>query len=64
MKPIKAVKEFSLNGKFYSKNDIVEIKNKEDLIKLNEKGFIEPLTIKDIQNFEIEEKRNFNKKEE
>lgn len=58
---------FNLNGVFYDKGDEVEVKNKEQLIKLNEKGFIEPLTAKEIQNWGKEEKpvyRTLRKKEE
>ncbi len=50
MKPV-AKKEFQLDGIFYEKGEEVEIKNKEQLIKLNEKGFIEPLTPKQIQDY-------------
>ena len=42
---------FELNGVFYEAGDEVEVENKDQLIKLNEKGFIEPLTPKQIQNF-------------
>lgn len=51
MKEIKAVTNFTLNGVYYEKGDIVKVETIEDLIKLNEKGFIEPLTAKEIQNF-------------
>ena len=50
MKPV-AKKDFQLDGIFYEKGEEVEIKNKEQLIKLNEKGFIEPLTPKQIQDY-------------
>lgn len=61
---IKATKDFTLNGIAYEKGDQVEVKTKEDLIKLNEKGFIEPLTLKQIQNFGKAESKKFYKKEE
>lgn len=65
MKPIKAKKDFFLNEIFYGKGDEVKVETKEDLVKLNEKGFIEPLTIKDIQNFgEKEEPKKIFRKEE
>ena len=53
MKTIKAIKNFSLNGVFYEPNDEVKVVSKEQLITLNEKGFIEPLTPKEIQNFNL-----------
>ena len=55
MKPIAKI-DFSANGIFYSKGDEVKVKTKEQLMKLNERGFIEPLSQKDIQNFGKEEK--------
>lgn len=52
-----ANKDFNINGKiFYNKGDEVKVETKEQLIKLNEKGFIEPLSMKDIQNFGKEPK--------
>lgn len=62
MKIIKAKKDFALNGVAYEKGDEVRVKDKSELISLNEKGFIEPLTLKQIQNFGKEPKEN--KKEE
>lgn len=50
MKP-KARIDFEMGGIFYEKGDEVEVNNKDQLIRLNEKGFIEPLTPKQIQNF-------------
>ena len=52
MKPYKARINFSLNGIYYDAGDEVNITTKEQLIRLNEKGFIEPQTAKDIQNFD------------
>ena len=46
-------------GSFYQ-----YFETKEDLVKLNEKGFIEPLTFKDIQNFGKEEPKKIFRKEE
>lgn len=60
MKPI-AKERFSLNNIIYEKGDEVEVKTKEQLIKLNERGFIEPLKIKDIQNFGKEPKKEYKK---
>lgn len=56
-----AKKNFSLNGIFYEVGDEIKVENKEDLIKLNERGFIEPLTIKQIQNFN--NSKNYEKEE-
>lgn len=62
MKSIIAKKNFALNGVAYEKGDEVRVKDKSELVSLNEKGFIEPLTLKQIQNFGKEPKEN--KKEE
>lgn len=62
METIKAKKSFTLNGVAYEKGDDVKVYNKNELVALNEKGFIEPLTLKQIQNFGKEPKEN--KKEE
>lgn len=64
MKPIKAKILFSHKGIWYEAGDEVKVETKEDLVKLNEKGFIEPLTFKDIQNFgKKEEPKKFFRKE-
>ena len=52
-----AKKDFNLNGIIYAVGDEVFVNSQEDLIKLNEKGFIEPLTAKQIQNFDREQRR-------
>ena len=64
MKPIKAKVLFSHKGIWYDAGDEVKVEAKEDLVKLNEKGFIEPLTFKDIQNFGKEEPKKIFRKEE
>ena len=47
MKP-KAKIDFFIDNRFYSKGD--EVKEQyEAIVKLNEKGFIEPLTYKQLQ---------------
>lgn len=64
MKPT-AKKDFSHNGIFYTAGEEVQVDNKEDLIRLNEKGFINPLTMKEIQEyFKKPEKKIFKKEEE
>nr|DAF88313.1 MAG TPA: hypothetical protein [Siphoviridae sp. ctt8434] len=66
MKPIKAKVLCSYKGAWYEAGDEIKVETKEDLVKLNEKGFIEPLTFKDIQNFgkKEEPKKIFRKEEE
>lgn len=46
-----ASKDIQINGIYYDKGEEVEVKNKEQLIRLNEKGLIEPLTAKEIQDW-------------
>lgn len=60
MKPIAKI-NCRYNGTFYDKGDEVEVQTKDDLIKLIENGFIEPLTGKEIQDFF---KKPITKKEE
>jgi hypothetical protein len=48
MKSIKAKKDFTLNDIDYFAGDEVKTNNITEIIKLNEKGFIEPLTRKEI----------------
>lgn len=66
MKPIKARVLCSYKGAWYEAGDEIKVETKEDLVKLNEKGFIEPLTFKDIKNFgkKEEPKKIFRKEEE
>ena len=47
----KAKKIFSFNNTIYEIGDEVKVNTKEELIALNERGFIEPLTTKQIQEF-------------
>lgn len=64
MKPIKAKVLCSYKGTWYEAGDEINVETKEDLVKLNENGFIEPLTFKDIQNFGKEEPKKIFRKEE
>lgn len=50
MKPIAKI-DCQINGTFYSKGEEIKVENIEQLAKLNEKGFIEPLTPKQIQDY-------------
>ena len=64
MKPIKAKVLCSYKGTWYEAGDEIKVETKEDLVNLNEKGFIEPLKFKDIQNFGKEEPKKIFRKEE
>ena len=62
---MKAKIDFILNGKFYEGNKEIELAGIkfEEVIKLNEKGYIYPLTTKEL--YEIKEKiENSSKKKE
>jgi hypothetical protein len=48
MKSIKAKKDFTLNNIDYFAGDEVKTKDIKEIIKLNEQGFIEPLSRKEI----------------
>lgn len=61
MKKVIAKKDFVLNSKNYIIGDEIETKNIEDIIKLNEKGFIEPLSYKDLVILEREIKKEKSK---
>ncbi len=58
-----ASKNFTFKEKFYKEGSEVKITSKEDIIKLNEKGFIEPLTYKEIQDIGKQKKKEGNKDE-
>lgn len=55
-----------INNVYYKKGNEIDVPNKQALIKLNEMGFIEPLTPIEIQNWKKEEpiRRILTKKEE
>lgn len=57
MKKVIAKKDFILNGNNYIVGDEVKIDNIEAITKLNEKGFIEPLSYKDLVILEREIKK-------
>lgn len=48
MKKIIAKKDFGANGISYIKGDEIKTKNYDSIVKLNEKGLIEPLDYKDL----------------
>ena len=43
-----ARKDFTLDREFYFAGDEVKIKDFDKIVKLNEKGFINPLTLKEL----------------
>lgn len=53
---LKIKKSCFYNGTYYDVGDELDIKDKKETIRLNEKGFIEPLTQKQIQNIGREPK--------
>ena len=61
-----AKKDFTRNGEPIFAGDEVKVNTVEELVKLNEKGFIEPLTLKDIVQFkkELENPKKIKKEEE
>lgn len=48
MKSIKVIKNFTANGKAYIVGDEIKDINYDQVVKLNEKGFIEPLSYEDL----------------
>lgn len=66
MKPIKVIKDGKYQNTYIYENDILEpTKENFEMIKvLNEKGFIEPLTLKEINEIEKFINKSRNKKEE
>lgn len=64
-----AQRDFILNGEYYFKNDEIEpnkIGTIQDISRLNENGFIKPLSLKELVKLEQELKQNkkTNKEEE
>lgn len=62
-------RDFVLNGVYYFKNDEIEpeeIGTIKDITRLNENGFIKPLSLKELIKLESEMKqpKNINKEEE
>ena len=60
MKKIIAIKDFLANGESFIEGDEIKTKNYEAIVKLNEQGFIEPLSYKEL----ILIKRELENKEE
>lgn len=59
-----AKKDFSMNGKNYIEGDELTNLTIQEIVKLNEKGFIEPLSYKDLVLIQREFENKKNKKEE
>lgn len=64
MKKIIAAKDFSANGVYYLAGDELKGLSFEQILKLNELGFIEPLDFKDIILITRENGKEKNIKEE
>lgn len=60
MKKVIAKIDFTLQGKKYQKGTKVKINSKEELIKLNERGFIEPFSFVEIQEYFEKKKKEGN----
>lgn len=63
MKPIAKI-DCKINDTYYSKGEEIKVDNIEQLNKLNERGFIEPLTQKQIQDYFKKPIYKFSKEEE
>lgn len=62
-------KDFVLNGEYYFKNDEIEpnkIGTIQDISRLNENGFIKPLSLKELIKLEseMEQSKKINEEEE
>ena len=63
MKKIIAKKDFTIDGKFFIKDEPVDVKDIDTIKKLNENGFIYPLELKDLVILERELKNNIKEEE-
>ena len=61
-----AKKDFTRNGEPIFTGEEVKVNSVEELVKLNEKGFIEPLSFKEIVQFkkELENPKKIKEEEE
>lgn len=66
MKSIIAIKNFIANGKNYIANDEIKDMTYNQIVKLNEKGFIKPLSYEDLTIIkrELEKPKKLYKEEE
>jgi len=63
MKKLIAKKDFTFNGEPYIVGDVVKVNDIAEAKKLNEKGFIYPLELKDLVILERELKNNIKEEE-
>ena len=63
MKKIIAKKDFTIDGKFFIKDEPVDVRDIDTIKKLNEKGFIYPLELKDLVILKRELKNNIKEEE-
>ena len=63
MKKLIAKKDFSIDGKFFIKDEPIEIRNIDTIKKLNEKGFIYPLELKELIIVERQLKNGYKEEE-
>ena len=61
MKKIIAAMDFTLRDKKYDKGKEVKVNSKEELIRLNERGFIEPFSMQEIEEYFKENKKESEK---
>ena len=61
-----AKKDFTRNGEYVFVGDEIKTNDINEIVRLNEKGFIEPLTLKEIIEFkkELENPKKIKKEEE
>lgn len=59
MKQVKVKNDFTIGKNYYFKNDTLDLSKLkyEQIVKINEKGYIDPLTIKEL----LEIKKELNK---
>lgn len=66
MNQVTVKKDFILNGKYYFENDEINIKEftYDEIVRINEKGFIKPLCMRDLMIIKELKTSKKNKKEE
>ena len=66
MNQVVAKKDFTINGKYYFENDEIDVKEFtfEEIVRLNEKGLIKPLCMRDLMIIKELKSSKKNKKEE
>lgn len=58
--------DFTFDGEFYFAGDEVKVKDFDKIVRLNEKGFINPLTLKELVQIkqELQAPKKIKKEEE